>query len=87
MAMIDITALLTLSDAYQAATGVPETTVSHRLFNDTKKLALMRVGADITVGRFNHALLWFSANWPEGCDWPDGVARPEPAVQSPEAAE
>lgn len=80
--MIEISALLTLSDAYQAATGVPETTVSHRLFGDTKKLAGMRGGADITVGRFNHALVWFSANWPEGTDWPDNVARPEPASVS-----
>lgn len=75
--MIEIAHLLQVLDAYRAATGVEESTVSHRVFGDTKKVAAMRAGADITTGRFNQALVWLSANWPQGAIWPLAVPRPE----------
>ena len=74
--MTEIAHLLTLADAFIAATSVKEVTLSHRVFGDSKKLAAIRGGADITLGRFNAALEWFSANWPEGAGWPEGIARP-----------
>jgi len=74
--MTEIAHLLTLADAFIAATSVKEVTLSHRVFGDSKKLAAIRGGADITLGRFNAALEWFSANWPEGAEWPEGIARP-----------
>ena len=74
--MTEIAHLLTLADAFIAATSVKEVTLSHRVFGDSKKLAAIRSGADITLGRFNAALEWFSANWPEGAEWPEGIARP-----------
>ena len=74
--MIGIKHLLAIVDAYRAATGVEDTTVSHRVFSDSKKIEAMRTGADITLGRFNSAVLWFSENWPEGAEWPADVARP-----------
>lgn len=83
--MIEIETLLTLVDCYSAATGLPDSTVSYRLFDDTKKIANMRAGADITVGRFNHAVRWLSDNWPEGAVWPETIARPVSEI--PEAAE
>lgn len=76
-AMIDIGHLLALADAYKSATGLEDVTVSHRLFGDSKKLAALRTGSDITVGRFNGAMDWFSANWPANATWPEGIARPE----------
>ncbi|WP_233713849.1 hypothetical protein [Aquamicrobium zhengzhouense] len=75
--MISISHLLRLVDAYAAATRLPDVTISHRLFGDSKKLAALRAGADITVTRFNGAVRWFSANWPLDVEWPDCVERPE----------
>jgi hypothetical protein len=75
--MIGIAQLLTLVDAYRTATGTEDTTVSHRVFADSKKVGALRDGADITTGRFNAAVLWFSENWPDGAEWPAGVARPD----------
>lgn len=76
MIMIELAHLLAVADAYKAATSLEDVTVSHRVFGDSKKLAALRADADITLGRFNAALHWFSANWPEGAEWPTGVNRP-----------
>ena len=74
--MQQIAHLLSVTDAYKSALGIEDTTVSARVFNDSKKLTALRTGADITVGRYNGAMHWFSANWPEGAVWPASVARP-----------
>jgi hypothetical protein len=74
--MLTIHHLIHLAAEYARLMGVEEKTVSNRVFSDSKKLAAMRAGGDITVGRFNEALRWFSKNWPEGADWPAGVPRP-----------
>lgn len=76
--MLSVRDLLTLADAYRGTVPVEDKTLSFRIFGDSKKLAALRGESDITVGRFNDAMLWFSANWPEGLAWPEGVARPEP---------
>jgi hypothetical protein len=75
-AMTEIAHLLSLADAFIAATSIKEVTLSHRVFGDSKKLAAIRKGADITLGRFNAALEWFSLNWPADAEWPSEVARP-----------
>lgn len=74
--MLNITHLITLADIYRKATKVEDKTLSSRVFDDGKKLGAIRAGKEITVGRYNAALEWFSANWPEGAVWPDGVPRP-----------
>lgn len=74
--MTDISHLLSVADAYKAATGLEDVTLSHRLFADSKKLTALRNGADITLGRFNASMLWLSANWPAGAKWPNDVVRP-----------
>lgn len=75
-AMTEIAHLLTLTDNFIEATSIKEVTLSHRVFGDSKKLAAIRNGADITLGRFNTALEWFSDNWPANAKWPDAVTRP-----------
>jgi hypothetical protein len=51
--------------------------VSTLVFNEGKKLeAIASRGADLATGRFENAMRWFSAHWPEGCDWPSDVPRP-----------
>ncbi|MGR3464260.1 hypothetical protein [Limimaricola sp.] len=70
--------LLVLADAYKIAAQVEQdSTVSHRVFGDTKKLAALREGADITTRRFNAAFQWFSENWPEGAERPEVLPSPE----------
>lgn len=74
--MLNIEHLITIADEYGRAAQVEEKTVSSRVFQDSKKLGAIRAGSDITVGRYNAALSWFSTNWPKGADWPHGVPRP-----------
>lgn len=70
--MIDASYLIRLADAYKAGAAVPnDSTVSFRVFGDSKKLAQLREGRDITVGRFNLAVAWFRENWPDGIAWPE----------------
>ena len=73
--MSGIDDLLTVARQYGKLEGVPLSTVSSRALDDGKKLRALEGGADISVGRLERALLWFSENWPDG-DWPDGISRP-----------
>lgn len=75
--MLNTEHLLSIADAYGAALAIEDTTISHRVFNDSKKLGAVRAGKDISVRRYNAAIEWFSANWPEGAVWPHDVPRPE----------
>lgn len=77
--MLEIAHLLMLADEFQRVAGVSDTTLSFRVFGDSKKLAALRCGSDITTARFNAAFVWFSVNWPSGALWPSQVARPEEA--------
>jgi hypothetical protein len=77
LAMIEIAHLLAVIDAYRNATGVEDTTVSYRVFDDSKKIAALRSGSDLTTSRFNAALAWFASHWPDGAQWPVDVVRPE----------
>ena len=74
--MLNIEHLITVAAEYGRAANVVDKTVSSRVFQDSKKLSAIRGGSDITVGRFNAALVWFSENWPETATWPDHVKRP-----------
>lgn len=74
--MINIQHLLDVAEAYRIAEGIEDKTVSNRVFADAKKLTALRCGADITITRFNDALRWFSANWPNSAQWPENVDRP-----------
>ena len=77
--MLNIEHLIKVADEYGRATAVEDKTVSSRVFQDSKKLGAIRAGSDITVGRYNAALEWFSSNWPEGAIWPVDVPRPATA--------
>lgn len=74
--MSAINELLCVARRYGAIEGVPLSTVSSRVLNDGKKLRALEEGADITVGRLEDALRWFSEHWPADTDWPVDVPRP-----------
>jgi len=88
--MITEASILSVVDAYAAATGAEDTTISSRVFADGKKIDAMRRGGSITLRRANEAIQWFSDNWPEGADWPSDIHRPfrldEQSASSPGAA-
>ena len=76
--MFDTDHLIKLADAYKAACNLQDdTTVSYRVFGDSKKLGDMRRGADITTRRFNAAVEWFGKNWPEDSPRPAGLLTPD----------
>ena len=73
--MNTIESLLAVADAYKRVSGVEfDRTVSHRVFGDSKKLSALRAGSDITIKRYNAALVWFAENWPEGSEKPPALA-------------
>lgn len=74
--MLRICDLLDVADDFRRLAGVErETTLSHRLFGDTKRLSALRRGGEITVGRFNLAMAWFADNWPAGQAFPAALDR------------
>jgi len=78
--MSGIEQLLIIARRYAEIEKVPLSTVSSRVFNDGKKLRALEGGADISVGRFEQAVRWFSLNWPTGAPRPDvGLANFEEA--------
>lgn len=75
--MVDaISNIIALADEYGRVEGIESSTVSWRVFGDTKKLAALKDGADLQTRRYAKALEWFSANWPAGAIWPPSVVRP-----------
>ena len=81
--------LLTVSDAYAAARSLSESRVSTLAFGEGTRLKHIREGGDMGARRVQRGLQWFSANWPDGAEWPAAVPRPDPtpsAQSSTEAA-
>ncbi len=81
--MNSIAQLLRVARAYGKWHNIELSTVSYRCMMDTKKLPALVDGADIQVKRFEAAMQWFSDNWPDGCGWPQGIARPEKTAKQP----
>lgn len=78
--------ILTVATVYAEAQSLKLTTLSARVFDDSKKLAQIADGADITLARAGAALRWFSDRWPEGLAWPADIWRPDPTPSSEGAA-
>lgn len=70
-----------LFDAYCTATGASPSAVSVAVSNDNKFVKTFRE-RDMRVGTYDLVVSRFSAIWPEGAAWPDGVDRPAPAVDA-----
>ena len=75
--------LLGLLESYARARGLAPSYVATQVFGSGTMYRRLVAGSDITVGRLEAAVAWFSANWPEGAAWPEGLPRPSSA---PEAA-
>lgn len=51
-------------------------TLSTRLLNGGMQLKRIADGGDLNTRKFEQAMLWLSANWPAGAEWPPSVTRP-----------
>lgn len=79
--------LLTLIHTFATARGVSGSRVTTLAMNSGNVYRTLVEGGNITLDRIDTAIQWFSDNWPEGVDWPDGLARPSPTdPKSDEAA-
>lgn len=74
--MSAINHLVEVAAEYGRAEAVDDTTVSWRVFGDSKKLPAIKGGADIQVKRLERAMAWLSSNWPSSAIWPSDVPRP-----------
>lgn len=83
--MVTAADILRLAEAFAAAKGIALSAVSSRVFDDSKKLAAIEGGADLTLKRAGAAMQWFSNHWPDSAEWPADLARPTPTPA--EAAE
>lgn len=82
VAMLTADHLLTVVDAYRAAREVSDSRVSALLFNDGKRIRMLREGGDIGSRHLVVAFQWLSDHWPDKAEWPSDITRP---AQSPEA--
>lgn len=85
--------LLRVANAYASSlktrgrNGLPSLAgISTRVFGDGKTFARIAAGGDVTTTSFEKAMRWFSANWPDDLEWPQGVDRPVVSTDSGEAA-
>ncbi len=78
--MVSFEQFLELVDFYCERTGLAESTVSTRLFNDGKRIKMLREGnrsRDVGIIKVEDAVRYLSENWPEGVPWPKRIPRPE----------
>lgn len=84
--MSDIDHLLAVVDAYRAATGFAEATISKRFLGRGGRLADLRGGGDMGARTISRTIARFSEDWPVDAVWPAQAPRPVPPPQSGEAA-
>lgn len=71
------TCLVELASRFGAARGFEEATVGRLCAADGRFFARLRDGKTFTIKKFDQVVTWFSENWPDDVEWPEGVQRPE----------
>ncbi len=78
---------LAVADAFKASAKMTDTTLSVFLYNDWKRIGMLRSGRDQTTRSHEKRLQIMSDNWPADAVWPADVPRPAPrAATTTEAA-
>ena len=73
--------LITLAEAYAVNRDVKVGTVSLKAAGDTGFIQKLKDrSGSFTVRKYDEAMAWFGANWPEGLPWPSEVPRPKVAA-------
>lgn len=78
--LTDLDRLLRVFDAYCAATGRAEATVSTRFLGGGGRISSLRETGDMGARLIARTLQDFAAHWPPGAAWPAEV--PLPVVDS-----
>ena len=69
--------LIRVADAFAQSRCLSRSRVSTVVFGSGMVLERIASGsADVKTGTFERAMKYFSDNWPDGTDWPEGIARP-----------
>ena len=70
--------LRALAAAYGVAMNMEEATVAQKALGDWRFFQRLENNADasFTVRKYDAAVAWFAARWPEGVEWPEGLNRP-----------
>lgn len=68
--------LIAVATRYSELSGLSLATISTRACNDGKALPKLLIGRDVGTRIFDRTMEWFSDNWRDDWDWPDGVERP-----------
>jgi len=68
--------LIAVCEAYAVAKKISISTLSTQLLNGGGRLPAIAAGGDLNTGKFEEAMSWLSANWPENAVWPAEIARP-----------
>ncbi|WP_192708221.1 hypothetical protein [Methylobacterium sp. OAE515] len=68
--------LLRVIDAFREAREVSDARVSALLFNDGKRVRILRCGGDVGSRPLAASFQWLSDHWPAGGKWPSDVPRP-----------
>jgi len=76
--------IVVVADRYAEAAGIGRKRVSTIVLNRGSKLDDIARGGDLATGTFERAMRWFSTNWPQDLDWPDGVDRPRSTREAAE---
>jgi len=78
--------LLAIAERFAAGRRLSASRVSTLCFGDGKLIDRLRNGSDLTTSRHEKAMAWFSANWPQGAEWPAEIPRPVAIAAEPEVA-
>jgi len=69
--------LLSLSEAFKAATGITPATVGKRALNDNTVFGrLAERDSSFNVRTYDRLIGWMSDRWPADAQWPADVPRP-----------
>lgn len=73
--------LLRLAGAYAAKRGIGVPTLARTAAGDWRFFDRLRDDEKtFTARKYDEVISWFSANWPEGLEWPNGIVRPAEAT-------
>ena len=72
--------LIEIFDLYCTSNGASPATISSHVLNGGGEIGRIINGGDVTTGKFERAIHWFDANWPDGAVWPEGLVRPSQLV-------
>ena len=79
--------MVALAEAYAVHRGIGLWRLGAIILNRTSFFVQLKEGRiNCRTDTYERVLQWFSDNWPEPPEWPQGVPRPEPTPQVEEEA-